>query len=59
MAKQPYRRLEHLKQLLRIELASEQPGLLYVEDLKESIEREELLRDRLIFAGMGYEMVQQ
>lgn len=41
MAKQPYRRLEHLKQLLRIELASEQPGLLYVEDLKESIEREE------------------
>lgn len=42
MAKQPYRRLEHLKQLLQIELASEQPGLLYVEDLKLSIEREQL-----------------
>lgn len=40
MAKQP-NRLDHLKQLLRIELASEQPGLLYVEDLKLSIEREQ------------------
>lgn len=44
MANKPYSRLEHLKQLLRIELASEQSDLRYINDLKESIEREEIIK---------------
>ena len=41
MARYEYSRLEHLKQLLRIELASDDPGLLYIEDLQLSIQMEE------------------
>ena len=59
MAKRPYSRLEHLKQLLRIELASESPGLTYIEDLNESIEREKILRDKMMLHGVAdFEMVQ-
>jgi len=49
MAKQEYSRLEHLKQLLRIELASDDPGLLYIEDLTLSIEQCEVSKQKLDF----------
>lgn len=44
-------RLENLKKLLADEKASDNPSLLYIEDLEESIERLERTQ------GKGFEMV--
>ena len=54
MARYEYSRLEHLKQLLRIELASDDPGLLYIEDLQLSIEKCEVSKQKLDF-HLGYD----
>jgi hypothetical protein len=51
-------RLTQLKQLLADELKSDKPGLLYVEDLKLSIDRIESTIARVKFhVGDDYEMV--
>ena len=50
-------RLAHLIQLLANELKSDKPGLLYIEDLKLSIDQEECKRDKMRLYGLDYEMV--
>ena len=50
-------RLVHLIQLLANELKSDKPGLLYIEDLKLSIDQEECKRDKMLLYGLDYEMV--
>ena len=51
-------RLVHLKQLLTDELKSEKPGLLYIDDLKLSINRIEECVNRMDkFHGTDYQMV--
>jgi hypothetical protein len=51
-------RLTKLKQLLADELKSDKPGLLYIDDLKLSIDRIESTIARVKFhVGDDYEMV--
>ena len=51
-------RLTQLKQLLADELKSDKPGLLYIDDLKLSIDRIESTIARVKFhVGDDYEMV--